>query len=72
MQKAAQYRDFADALTLAARDASPPTSHLMLELAQAWMKLAEEVEREDGGDPVRALNVIDFASSKALRAAKAG
>jgi hypothetical protein len=63
MQKAAQYRQFAETLTLAAEDASAPTREMMLELAQAWTTLAEQADAEAIG----ATNIVDFAVAKLQR-----
>jgi hypothetical protein len=60
MQKADQYRQFAETLMIAAEGASPPTYDLMLDLAKAWNKLADEADDA----ALRLANVVNFPGAR--------
>ena len=69
MQNAARYREFAETLMTAARDASPETRELIMNAAKTWSQLADQAEIEDA--PHEA-NLIDFAvAGRRLRQASA-
>ena len=66
MKKSEQYRQFADTLAAAARDADPATHDILLETAAAWRAMALTAERpaNDGQ------TVVDFAAAaRRLRSA---
>ena len=68
MQNADRYREFAETLMTAARDASPDTRALIMNAAMTWTQLAERSEREENAvEP--AANLIDFAAARRLRQA---
>jgi hypothetical protein len=59
MHKSEQYRQFADTLAAAARDADPATHDLLLETAAAWLIFAAAADRpRDTG-----ARVVDFAQA---------